>query len=193
MHQSILNILEKYKKIFPSEIEVNKFLGYLNNPENFNGKCVDRKNMNGHVTVSALVVEKSCVLMLWHKTFQRLQQPGGHIDPPDKDLISAVVREVIEETGLVVEPDKITTSGLFSDTPILLAINNIPERKEKQEGVHKHFDFWFLLKLKDNSQEIKNVDEGTENAQWVPINEVTQTQNPTTFKAILRYNEFYGK
>lgn len=188
--KNIKNTLEKYQTKFPDDLLTQEFFKFLESPQNSGLNCVDRKNTNGHFTVSGMVLKESKILLLWHKSLQRVQQPGGHIDPPDKDLVSAVVREVLEETGLVVETEKSVADGLFSDTPILLAINNIPERKEKQEGVHKHFDFWFLLKLRDENQEIKNEDDGTEAARWVPIDGVEESLNSVAYQAIQKYKKY---
>jgi 8-oxo-dGTP pyrophosphatase MutT (NUDIX family) len=191
--KNIQDTLEKYQTKFPDDLLAQEFFKFLENPQNYESGCVDRKNMNGHFTVSGMVLKGNKILLLWHKSLQRVQQPGGHIDPPDKDLVSAVVREVLEETGLVVESDRSVADGLFSDTPILLAINNIPERKERQEGAHKHFDFWFLLKLKDENQKIKNEDDGTEAARWVSIDEVSESLNPVSYQAIQKYKLFSHK
>ena len=186
MQKDIKKVLVKYKEKFPDDILVNKYLDFLGG----NTNCIDRKNMNGHFTVSALVVKNNSVLMLWHKTFQRRQQPGGHIDPPDKTLLEAIIREVKEETGIDVVPDENFAGGIFSDIPIILEINKIAENKNKNEGEHLHYDIWFLLKLIDERREITNQDDGTENAEWVEVEKINSEYNSVAFKAIGKYKKY---
>lgn len=52
-----------------------------------------------HATASALVVGCRGVLLHKHKRLGRWMQPGGHIDPGELPQV-AVLREVVEETGL---------------------------------------------------------------------------------------------
>ncbi len=54
-----------------------------------------------HITASALVVGVRGTVMHRHKRLGRWMQPGGHIDPGEPPE-QAAVREVHEETGLVV-------------------------------------------------------------------------------------------
>jgi 8-oxo-dGTP pyrophosphatase MutT (NUDIX family) len=187
MYQNILETLAKYGGSFPNDKDLPVFLNFLQHPENKNEKATDRKNFNGHITVSALVVKGDKVLLLWHKTFNRLQQPGGHIDPPDENVFGAVIREVKEETGLDVDRDHSFANGVFAEVPICLDKHQIAKNDKKQEESHYHYDMFFLLKLKDDSQEIKNEDEGVEDAQWVKIEEINESSNPTTFKAVTKY------
>jgi 8-oxo-dGTP pyrophosphatase MutT (NUDIX family) len=56
----------------------------------------------GHVTASALVLSpdahRTCLVL--HGRIGRWVQPGGHLEPGDRTLAMAAVREVREETGL---------------------------------------------------------------------------------------------
>jgi 8-oxo-dGTP pyrophosphatase MutT (NUDIX family) len=190
MFENILEVLKKYEESFPEDKDLKEFLFFLSSPENQGEKCVDRKNFKGHITVSALVVKEKKVLLLWHKTFNRLMQPGGHVDPPDKNIFEAVIREVREETGLDVEPDKTFSRGIFSEMPISLDKHEISKNEKKQEEAHFHYDMYFCLKLKDVNQEIKNEDDGVENAQWVDIENINETSNTVTHKAVSKYKQF---
>jgi 8-oxo-dGTP pyrophosphatase MutT (NUDIX family) len=136
------------------------------------------------LVVAVVVVKENKVLLLWHKTFQRLQQPGGHIDQPDQNVFEAAIREVKEETGLDVERDKDFANGIFSEVPVSIDKHAIAQNEKKQESAHYHFDMFFYLKLKVENQEIKNEDAGTENAQWVEIEKINSHYNRATYKAI---------
>lgn len=190
MYQNILDTLHKYGEVFPEDSDLPKFLEYLHNPENRGQNCVDRKNFNGHITTSALVIKKvggkEKVLVLWHKTFQKYMQPGGHIDPPDKTCFEASVREVKEEAGLDVE----IGDGVFGEIPISIDAHPIAKNEKKIEEAHIHFDLCFLLRLKNENQEIKNEDEGVDDAQWIDISEINENSNNVLYKGIRKYLEF---
>src|SRR5690606_13622575 len=56
----------------------------------------------GHFTASAFVLspDKKKLLLILHRKLNLWLQPGGHIEPTDKNVIEAARREVMEETGL---------------------------------------------------------------------------------------------
>ena len=56
------------------------------------------KAMRKHFTVTGFIVHKNKVALHWHKHVKKWLPPGGHIEM-DEDPISAVRREVKEETG----------------------------------------------------------------------------------------------
>ena len=58
--------------------------------------------MRKHFTVTGFVVHKNEVALHWHKHVKKWLPPGGHIEL-DEDPISAVHREVKEETGLNIQ------------------------------------------------------------------------------------------
>lgn len=54
-----------------------------------------------HVTSSAIVISERGVLLHRHKRLGTWMQPGGHVDAGETTA-DAVLREVLEETGLIV-------------------------------------------------------------------------------------------
>ena len=58
--------------------------------------------MERHFTVTGFVCEGDRTLLHWHKKLQLWLPPGGHVDP-NEDPVQAVLREVLEETGIVAE------------------------------------------------------------------------------------------
>ncbi|MEU0156494.1 NUDIX domain-containing protein [Micromonospora fulviviridis] len=81
------------------------------------------RNFSMHVTVGALLVRGGTeVLLVDHLAYEMPLQPGGHLEPADSTLISAAVRELVEETG--VDP-----SGLVpaSQMPVYVEYGRVPE------------------------------------------------------------------
>jgi 8-oxo-dGTP pyrophosphatase MutT (NUDIX family) len=88
----------------------------------------------GHFTASAFVTSSDgrAVLLVHHGKLGRWLQPGGHFEPEDADLWSAVLREVAEETGL--------RDLVLPDGPALLDvdIHDIPPLRD--DPPHRHYD-----------------------------------------------------
>jgi 8-oxo-dGTP pyrophosphatase MutT (NUDIX family) len=55
-----------------------------------------------HLTASAFVLDAGAAhtALVWHRKGRCWVQPGGHVEPDDPTLLSSVLREVREETGL---------------------------------------------------------------------------------------------
>ncbi|WP_431895556.1 NUDIX domain-containing protein [Micromonospora haikouensis] len=56
-----------------------------------------RRNFSMHVTVGALLVCGTDVLLVDHLAYGIPLQPGGHLEATDSTLISAALRELVEE------------------------------------------------------------------------------------------------
>ncbi|MFY2658653.1 NUDIX hydrolase [Achromobacter xylosoxidans] len=130
----------------------------------------DRKNMAGHITTSALVVNESetHALLVHHKAYGLWLPPGGHMEPDAPSLWQSAAREVLEETGLV-----LTDRYL----PLLdIDTHPIPARPSKNEGPHWHHDFMFLATAPDDfvptAQECE-----VHAAEWRPISDLTKSSN----------------
>lgn len=187
MYQNILETLEKYGKVFKDDQDLPKFLEFLQNPENQGDRCVDRKNMNGHIDADALVVHNNKVLMIYHKNLQKWLQPGGHIESVDENIFDAAIREVKEETGLDVE----RVEGTFAEIPISIDVQIVPENKKKEEAEHIHYSCMFLLKLKNENQEILNIDDGVEDIKWFSLDDAAKEDKGTALpKAISKYKNY---
>jgi 8-oxo-dGTP pyrophosphatase MutT (NUDIX family) len=114
----------------------------------------------GHVTGSAFVVDPTHtrLLMIHHAKLGRWLQPGGHIDPGE-DVLTAAVREVQEETGVVGLP---LLDGIFD-----VDVHSIPAYRERP--AHTHFDVRFLLEAQN--EDLTDSDEVL-GVRWVPFDEV---------------------
>jgi len=139
--------LEKYLAYFPQERGLFEILeGQLTAKED----VLSRKNFNGHITASGLVMSPDGkVLVIFHNKLQRYLQPGGHIESVDTNLVDSARREVMEETGLrdlVLYPWCLET-GL----PISIDTHPIPENKNKNEAKHYHHDHMFVFYVQDET------------------------------------------
>ena len=62
----------------------------------------DQLAMTRHFTSTGYIVSKGSVLLHWHPKVKAFLPPGGHVEI-NEDPVEAVLREVKEETGLLVE------------------------------------------------------------------------------------------
>ncbi len=172
---NIGKILEEYIHLHKDEQQELKILKKLivetKNP-------LSRKNLAGHITASAFIINESSkqVLLLEHKSLGRLLQPGGHIDEVDKTLLESVYREIEEETGLKKHDLKLRpllTSKL--EVPIDIDTHEIPENIKKQEPKHYHHDFRYLFTT-NNSNVVFNPAESN-NYAWVDWDKFAEAEN----------------
>jgi 8-oxo-dGTP pyrophosphatase MutT (NUDIX family) len=88
------------------------------------------------VTCSALVVnDEGRMLRIWHNSFGKWLQPGGHLEPSDTSLVGAALRELAEETGIALDP-----AALLDNQPIDVDVHAIPANRTRGEPKHQHFD-----------------------------------------------------
>ena len=92
-----------------------------------------------------------------HNKVQALLPPGGHIDP-NEDPVQAVLREVLEETGLAVEV-------LPSDPPFPLKypaqifspeIILVEDIQDSVAGPHQHIDMIYFCRPTGSIQNLKS-------------------------------------
>lgn len=96
----------------------------------------------GHITASALVLHpgRGHVLLVFHERLRRWLQPGGHVEPGDRDVVITAEREAIEETG--VRLDSRTAPEL-----VAVDVHEIPAARG--EPSHRHHDLMFRFLAAD--------------------------------------------
>ncbi|MFI9643570.1 NUDIX hydrolase [Micromonospora sp. NPDC051925] len=122
-----------------------------------------RRNFSMHVTVGALLVCGTDVLLVDHLAYGIPLQPGGHLEAADSTLISAAARELVEETG--VDP-----SGLFpaSEVPVYVEYGKVPARPAKDEPEHFQLDFGYSFVTA--RAEVGHIQETeVRSAAWYPL------------------------
>ncbi|NLB90107.1 MAG: NUDIX domain-containing protein [Clostridiales bacterium] len=121
----------------------------------------NRKNPQGHMVASGLVLNGSQLLLIEHPFLQKWIQPGGHVEKTDTGFVEAALREVKEETDY----DVLTHSWhKLHPYPFDISIHSIPANADKGEEAHTHFDFRFLFTLAPGTW--NNYHQGALPLQW---------------------------
>lgn len=160
----VLAALNNYKPFDETEKDhLMEMLNLCDNPED----VISRNNSLGHFTVSAIVIDSHYrnILMIWHQKLNRWLQPGGHIEEFDRTITDAVIRELLEETGI-----EVNSVELQSELPFDIDVHLIPERKGIKE--HSHFDlrYFFIFRNRKNISDLY---------KWVPLKEILRTGDPS--------------
>lgn len=116
----------------------------------------------GHFTASAFIVspERDALLLIFHGKLARWLQPGGHVDPDDRDLLAAARREAAEEVGL-------SELELLAPAPFDLDVHDIPPLRS--DPAHRHYDVRFLFRAA--TREVR-AGSDAKAARWVPLSEI---------------------
>ena len=135
--------LEMYTPFNEQEsIDKQTFLTFIDTFDD----VLTRKNIFGHLTASAFVVNEDFTksLIVNHNIFGGFIYSGGHADG-EFDLLSVAIREVEEETGLKVIP--LINGDIF-------ALQALPikghVKKGKYVSAHIHYDVLYLLLAKNS-------------------------------------------
>ncbi len=91
----------------------------------------------GHITATGLVLapDRARILLVHHGRLDRWLLPGGHVEPEDDTAGDAARREVVEETGALLEPRKPRLIGID--------VHGIPGKGA--EPYHLHHDLVFAF------------------------------------------------
>jgi len=90
----------------------------------------------GHITCTGLVLHpaREAFVLVHHRRLDRWLLPGGHVEPDDAEIWDTARREVIEETGSVLVPDR---------HPLLVGIDVHGIPPGRREPYHLHHDLIF--------------------------------------------------
>lgn len=126
-----------------------------------------------HHTASGVVfdLERRLVLLVDHRASGQRQFPGGHIDP-DETGAEAMIREVVEETGVhatLWSPYRIDVpGGRWHPAPFLCAEFVAPAKPDKGEPAHRHIDLLYLATADSTAPTTVQVAE-VDAAVWLPV------------------------
>lgn len=125
-----------------------------------NSDCLDRTNLNGHLTVSVWVVDPSQTktLMIYHKIYDSWSWIGGHCDG-NANFQEVALKELFEETGT---HGKLCLDGIFS-----LEVLTVDGHVKKGEYVssHLHYNVTFLVEVQPDELLMLNKEE-TNGVAW---------------------------
>jgi 8-oxo-dGTP pyrophosphatase MutT (NUDIX family) len=140
---------------------------------------ISRTNYTGHVTTSGLILspDHKKVLLIYHPTFERWMQPGGHLEPEDAGPWAGAERESLEETGFKIGRRLWKADHL----PFLIESHLVPTKPPKNEPEHYHHSFWYGFVAE--SEELKLEDIVIKQASWLSFDKV---QDPKVREALQR-------
>jgi len=98
-----------------------------------------------HFTSTGFVINNNSLLLHWHSKVKAWLPPGGHIER-NEDPTEALLREVLEETGLVVEILQTGHNLGFEypkqiPSPFTILIEDI---NDNEIGSHQHIDMIYF-------------------------------------------------
>jgi 8-oxo-dGTP pyrophosphatase MutT (NUDIX family) len=118
-----------------------------------------------HATAGALLVRGDHILLVRHRAYEILLQPGGHLEPADVTLADAAQRELVEETGI--DPASVV---LTSSSPVYVEYDKVPARPDKNEPDHFHLDFGYSFAT--TAGDVGRIQESeVTDATWYPLAE----------------------
>lgn len=174
MHrQQLLNLLKNYIPTDTNELRMrNETIEFVKKNED----CFKRELLEGHVTGSAWIVDKTHqnVLLIHHKKLNQWFQPGGHCDG-DSDVLNVALKEANEETGLL---DILLLSQQIYDIDIHL----IPQRKDVP--AHYHYDVRFIFEGDKNQELI--ISEESNDLAWISIEKMAEFNNSESMLRMAR-------
>ncbi len=103
-----------------------------------------KSNMKWHITGSMLItnMEKTKVLLMFHKKLQFWVQFGGHCDG-ETDVLAVAIREFHEESGIEIDP--LIYDGIFD-----MHVHSIPI-DPKWTPAHIHHDILYLASISEDT------------------------------------------
>ncbi|MGI5262394.1 NUDIX hydrolase [Streptomyces angustmyceticus] len=170
-HSHIRKTVEAYLACHPGERDaVAGLLAALDRPED----AASRMTLPGHVTCSAVVIDRDRrVLHIRHRAADGLMLvPGGHVEPGDRTLLAAALRELSEEAGI--SPGALCLTPQTLGAPIDIDVHDIGAAPAKGEPAHQHYDFRYAFYLADDQRpEITLQEREVTGVQWLACTDVT--------------------
>ncbi len=172
------DIIRQYLSLYPGETRNLKVLLKQAAEEQ---QLFGKHNYEGHVTGSGIVLspDRKKLLLIYHPTFVRWQQPGGHWEAEEMGPWLTAKRETEEETG--VKLGEIIASGK-EFIPIQIDSHLVPNVPPKYEPEHYHHDFRYGFIAED--EKVNMTDMVIKKAQWVPIEEVDEPLKTAALRLI---------
>ncbi len=163
-----MNLIEQLKNYKPynaqEEADRCAFLRFLEKNEN----AYSRENAEGHITVSAWIVnpDRTRVLFCYHNIYNSWSWVGGHADG-NEDLLFVAIKEAREETGAAV---RALSDEIFS-LEILPVAGHV--RKGKYVSSHVHYNVTYLVEA-DENEALRICEDENSAVAWIDIEEIPE-------------------
>lgn len=168
---AIRRTVEAYLGRHPGERDaLAGLLAALNRPVD----ATARTTLPAHITCSAVIIDRQGrVLHIRHRaTGGLVLAPGGHVEPEDRTLLAAALREGMQEAG--VAPGELCLTRQLLGSPIDIDFHDIDANPATGEPAHRHYGFRYVFYLaSEEPPAIVLQDEEVSGALWLPQPEVT--------------------
>ena len=160
---NLIHELKNYKPYNAQEAaDKTVFIDFVKN----NVNCLSRENTEGHITVSAWIVnpDRAKVLFCYHNIYNSWSWVGGHADG-NEDLLSVALKEAKEETGADVKP--------LSDEIFSLEILPVAGHMKRGRYVpsHVHYNVTYLVEA-DENDELRICEDENSDVAWIALDEI---------------------
>jgi 8-oxo-dGTP pyrophosphatase MutT (NUDIX family) len=145
-----------------------------------------RRCFPAHATVGALLFDgQGSVMCVGHRAYGIPLQPGGHVEPGDRNLVSAALRELVEECGI--DPAEVTA---LTTAPVYAEYGPVPARPDKDnEPAHFHLDLGYAFISRRGRLATVHQDEEVISAEWRPIAGIGTVLPPRVARAVTKLHE----
>lgn len=183
LKEQIIEIINKYLEIYPDELKRQQDLIDFVNRTNYEG-LVDWNNFDAHLVASVFLYAKDTkrFASVYHMDFKVFLYPGGHMDQSDESPLSAAIRELEEETGII-NPELIDVYEGNSLIPIDIDKHDVPKNDRVHIPSHNHYDFRYLMCI-DHEVEIKLDTEELNDYKWIDLSEFNNKKMEYSYKKI---------
>ncbi len=178
----LLGLLKRYVAANEQEerslIEILDFV--KSHPE-----CFDNDFKMGHITGSALVVDRgfNYALLTHHMVINKWMQFGGHSDS-DPDVIKTAMREAQEESGL-------KSLKFISGHEDIFDVDVHPISPKADMPLHNHYDIRIILTTDMNEPYV--VSHESKELRWVHMSEAEKYNKQPAFMRLIKKAQQLGK
>jgi len=176
------NMYEKLiKKYIPvngqEQIDQKAMLSFIEH----NKDCLDRTNLSGHFTSSAIIVNESMdqVLFAYHNIYDSWSWVGGHNDG-ESNFLEVALKEAKEETGI---------NNVYPYDSEIMMLDILPVKRHVKRGQfvghHLHFNLTFLL-IANTSDELSIKPDENSGVKWFKIDEVLDYVSEEDMKEVYK-------
>lgn len=142
------------------------------------------EKLEKHFTASALIIENSKVLLLYHKKLDVWLYPGGHIEKNETPE-QAVVREVKEETDLDIEIIGERDDSLADTKADVSVLCNPYAFLCELVGDHYHNDIVYLCRICSDNKNVRYNPNESKGINFFAIDDLDNIKLFPNFKRLL--------